>query len=761
VSTRRSRPRTVTSRTVLIAAVVCAQMLAPACAFAHAILVQSQPAPGAELGSSPAQITATFSEPLNQQLSNLTVIGPGGSPVHLRLNIAAGGTALIAQSSSRLARGIYQVRWHSVSADDGHALDGAYYFGVQSSAPQRTSEAQASPLAGTGWLRALLRGVFDAALIAFCGGVLCAAVLARGREPAAWLIPESDPAGFPLADARRLWKLTVRVGVAAVLAGVATTLADAANAAGSLSAHSLHAYLFTDTAGEARVATLAALLVAVGLAARRAPGRASLFVVAALAALSLSGHANSAHPRALAVASDLVHLLAASVWLGGIAQIAGVWLPRVRRLDEPARRAVMGSVIVRFGRIALPAFLTLAVAGVVNAVIELDSLSALWQDGYGRVLIVKIALVGSIALASYLHAIRIRPRLLASNTDLPRRLERRLWRLLASEPLLGAGVALAAAVLVAFPPPRSQRAQRATPQRTLTTPSVPTPLSAAVAPDELSVAEEAGPLIVAAWVTHRAHGGLGVRLHTLGTNEQPLDVPTHIVGATATASCGVGCHTAQLIRSPATLTVQVSDHGGRYSARLPVRWNAGADALARRLLAHVEPGQLALRDVRIHETLRGGPTVPNITDYQLQAPDRFAFTFGRASQLLGETVIIGPKEWERSAGQHGWTLSEYGGGNTFAASTYLGWWTPYAQSPRLMRLERTATATVADIATLSEIQYVGPVWLRLRLDLTHRRLELLRMITAGHFMTQQWGAFNRPLHIQAPPGSPVRPSSAR
>jgi hypothetical protein len=242
-----------------------------------------------------------------------------------------------------------------------------------------------------------------------------------------------------------------------------------------------------------------------------------------------------------------------------------------------------------------------------------------------------------------------------------------------------------------------------------------------------------------------------VRLHTLATNEQPLDVATRILGATAIARCGVGCRTAQLTSSPAALTVQVSDHGRSYVARLPVRWNARADALARRLLAHVEPGQLALREVRIHETLRGGPSVPNITDYQLQAPDRFAFAFSRGSQPLGETVIIASKEWERSAGRPNWEQSQYGGGTQpFSAKSYLGWWAPYARSPRLMDLKRTATGTVADIATLSAIQDVGPVWLRLRVDLTHRRLERLRMITAGHFMTQEWGAFNRPLKIRPP-----------
>jgi hypothetical protein len=48
----------------------------------------------------------------------------------------------------------------------------------------------------------------------------------------------------------------------------------------------------------------------------------------------------------------------------------------------------------------------------------------------------------------------------------------------------------------------------------------------------------------------------------------------------------------------------------------------------------------------------------------------------------------------------------------------------------------SGTSRIAEVATLSEIQSLGPVWLRLRLDLSHHRLLHLRMVTAGHFMTQ-------------------------
>src|SRR5207244_5369840 len=100
-------------------------------------------------------------------------------------------------------------------------------------------------------------------------------------------------------------------------------------------------------------------------------------------------------------------------------------LPRVKRLSATVRRAVMRAVLARFGRVALPAFVVVVASGLANALIELGHPAALWQTGYGRVLAVKIAFVGLIALASYNHALRLRPRLLAANPHPDARLERR------------------------------------------------------------------------------------------------------------------------------------------------------------------------------------------------------------------------------------------------------------------------------------------------------------------------------------------------
>jgi copper transport protein len=721
--------------------------------------VRSSPTPGVELHSAPTVVSAGFSEPLNRLLSGLTLSGPRGDRVAGALG-NSGVTGLTFTPRKRLGQGVYEIRWHSVSADDGHALDGTYYFGVGAPAPAGASSSQANPLSGTGWLRVLLRAAFDAALLFFCGGVFCAALLSRGRQPAAWLLP--DRGDSPSDDeqalrAARLWWRTVWVGFAALLLGIADTLADAANAGQSLSSHALHSYLLTDLTGEARIATLAAIALATAVAALRARVRAGVLAVLALAALTVSGHANSADPRALAIAVDLVHLAAAATWVGGIAQIASAWLPRLRTLNVDARRALLQRVLPRFGRVALPAFATVVVAGIANALIQLGSVSSLWNESYGRVLIVKMALVGAIALASYAHALRIRPRLL--HGDAQDGLERRHWRLLGSEPLLGACVVLAGALLIAYPPPSRIPAAQAAPGRPPTALSVPHPPSAALAPGQLSVAEEAGSDIVAAWVSH-VPGGLSVKIRTLNVLEQPTAAPLRLLHGTLSDSCGLGCHTARISGSPSVLAVAVSNYGHTNTARLPIHYDPASGKLAQRLLSQLEAAEAKLPSAAVHERLASGPGAANITTYELQAPDRFAYQLRRADRPIADTIIVGAKQWSRSRGQRKWLPSSYGGGSQpFSASSYLTWWTDYATEPRLLKLYGSGASRIAEVATLSEIPSLGPVWLRLRFDLFHRRLLHLRMITAGHFMTQVWSAPKQPPSIQPPPAADVQAAS--
>nr|MDQ3044442.1 CopD family protein [Chloroflexota bacterium] len=118
---------------------------------------------------------------------------------------------------------------------------------------------------------------------------------------------------------------------------------------------------------------------------------------------SLIAHAQ-AQPvgRSFAVAADALHLLAASLWAGGLFVLIGV-LPRtVRRIDANQRRALLAQIVPRFSLLALIAWAVMGLTGFYNAWLQVGNLTALRQTAYGQALSVKLfLLVPILALAAF------------------------------------------------------------------------------------------------------------------------------------------------------------------------------------------------------------------------------------------------------------------------------------------------------------------------------------------------------------------------
>jgi hypothetical protein len=274
------------------------------------------------------------------------------------------------------------------------------------------------------------------------------------------------------------------------------------------------------------------------------------------------------------------------------------------------------------------------------------------------------------------------------------------------------------------------------------------PFKAVLAPHQLSVAEELGPDIV----TVRVVGGnarLDLQINTLTGLERPAAVAITVAHTSLIGRCGLGCTDAYARGTDSSLTIRARIGGVDYSARLPIRFVPDGDAQAAQILNAVDTGQTRLRTAAVDQSLRGSPTTPELTVFRIAAPDRFAYRVSLAGRALGQTVIVGDREWSRSPGEKGWQPSSYGA-EPFSAAGYLDWWASSAGSPRLLDLHRRGSIRIADIAALTNIPDLGPVWFRLRVDASHDRLLRLRMITADHFMTQTWSDFNAPTPISAP-----------
>jgi copper transport protein len=135
------------------------------------------------------------------------------------------------------------------------------------------------------------------------------------------------------------------------------------------------------------------LAATAGLAAllgRRRPPWAKLATLATgaglLATLTYSGHARTGRWLAVAVPLDLLHLGAAAVWIGGLAFVCFLVLPR----DDGEE------VVYRFSPVAWWAVVLVVATGVVQGLRQTRGLDGMRETDYGRLLVIKVVVVALV-----------------------------------------------------------------------------------------------------------------------------------------------------------------------------------------------------------------------------------------------------------------------------------------------------------------------------------------------------------------------------
>jgi putative copper resistance protein D len=108
--------------------------------------------------------------------------------------------------------------------------------------------------------------------------------------------------------------------------------------------------------------------------------------------------------------NQMVHLLAAGLWLGGLTPLA--WL--LRRARSPSGTAwmtVAREVVPRFSQMGYAAVALLAATGALNALLLVGSIQALVGTPYGRLLGLKILLFLAMVTVALFNRFRLLPRL--------------------------------------------------------------------------------------------------------------------------------------------------------------------------------------------------------------------------------------------------------------------------------------------------------------------------------------------------------------
>lgn len=219
------------------------------------------------------------------------------------------------------------------------------------------------------------------------------------------LLPRSSPA---VARASLVARVASAVWAVAAVTHLFATYAFIRNAPVEAERFVEEVWTFATTIdlGQAQLQmALAAVVVSVLAGFVRTPALAAWCLVPVVWSLgwqALTGHAAGATDHHLAVSAMFLHLIGSALWLG----VIGTLLLMRGPLGADAK-----SVVQRGSRIAIWAAVVLIVSGVASAWVRLSSPSDLVATPYGRLLVLKIALMSlAVALAAW-HRARNLPRL--------------------------------------------------------------------------------------------------------------------------------------------------------------------------------------------------------------------------------------------------------------------------------------------------------------------------------------------------------------
>ncbi|MCH2407389.1 MAG: CopD family protein [Candidatus Nitrosopelagicus sp.] len=100
-----------------------------------------------------------------------------------------------------------------------------------------------------------------------------------------------------------------------------------------------------------------------------------------------------------------IHLLCASIWVGGSIFLGLVLAPLLKKMSFSIeeRLNLMIKTGKRFNKIALPALLILIATGIYNSHLVLQSPEILFSTSYGIFLITKITLVIALIITFIIH----------------------------------------------------------------------------------------------------------------------------------------------------------------------------------------------------------------------------------------------------------------------------------------------------------------------------------------------------------------------
>ena len=713
---------------------------------AHAELARSEPAANTALSSSPTSVKMWFTEPLDPNLSSARLQDGDAKLVEgTSITIDPSDTRIMTMSVPALGNGTYTARWTTFSIIDGHVLKGSFLFSVGVPLSQPAQGTEDSSLASRGGLPFILVKWAQLLFVLLWAGSLAFQALALPRAGSA-LSTEARRRAYPL--------LVVIVSIAAAVSVMDLVVQTVTLADGDFNG----AFSWATVQGVAsnryglltlaRIGLLLFSLFSLKHALADGDGRRWTWVQLstaglALMTMALSGHAATvSRPIYSAVVMDWLHLAGTAVWMGGIIYIAAVLIPAAKSGKARSDGGSIAAAVSVFSPLALGSVAVLAITGLLNAELHLESPRQLLTTTYGRALTVKLLLVAAMIVTSYIHAFVIRPAALQRRARGAEKatISGETWmaRLIGLEVPLGILVLLAVAVMAAFP------------------------ISAGMSKETTESVEQKKPLVLA--------GSAGDTLVTLSVDPNDLGLNTltaslRDLNAAPVERALVRLRTRYLEQDSGSnfLVTESSGPGrfkatgsfsqkGRWQVDVNIRFPDSSETSAsftfsiptpgaEDLLTQVQDRVNSLSSLKEKNILTGGPGGASIiTESHYQRPNKLRMMDDKGR----ESIIIGDERYDKTG--ENWTQREFPG---------------YAFPP----LDLFTSPTDVIVIDTEEIggkkvlvlAYQDPSlsayfrwWIGADDFLPRKQL----MAAPGHHMSSEYSDFDVPNHI-TPPESPI------
>jgi copper transport protein len=355
---------------------------------AHANLERADPAPNTALSAPPTVIRLWFTEPLEPNFSHINLRDIDGSIIQTSPSqIDPADPKMMFLTPGSLPDGLYTVSWRAVSTADGHQTIGSFPIaigeGIQLTSDFSTSFESIPP---------------DSAFVRWFN-LVSMSLVTGGLGFMLFVWQPATPGSQPNVERRiRLvvWLGWLILGVSGALAlllqvslaaDVPLLSAVGDPALGRIVAGTRYGNLWL---------TRTALWFGLALALVFARGDRWFYGVGLglsfgiLLTNSLFSHAAGAQDSTPAIAADWLHLIASSLWIGGLIQFIGVI--GVARRYMSSSTSVVSTLVGYFSNFARVTVAILVITGLYATWLQVGSIDGLLTTLYGQSLLIKLIL---------------------------------------------------------------------------------------------------------------------------------------------------------------------------------------------------------------------------------------------------------------------------------------------------------------------------------------------------------------------------------